>query len=156
MVTYGVKGNTGGVTVCCAVLEDIPDWLELVSGVSEDFPGLDMEEYAKTLAENIDRRTALCAKADGETAGVLLFSPEERMLSFLAVKPGFRRRGAASALIGEMLRLMPEGDISVTTYREDDPKGYAPRALYRKLGFEPEELLTEFDYPVQRFVLYRN
>lgn len=28
--------------------------------------------------------------------------------------------------------------------------------LYRKLGFEPEELLTEFDYPVQRFVLYRN
>ena len=156
MATDGVKGNTGGVTVCCAVLEDIPGWFELVSGVSEDFPGLDMEEYAKTLVANIDRRTALCAKADGETAGVLLFSPEERMLSFLAVKPGFRRRGAASALFGEMLRLMPEGDISVTTYREGDPKGYVSRALYRKLGFEPEELLTEFDYPVQRFVLYRN
>jgi len=50
---------------------------------------------------------------------------------------------------------MPDGDISVTTFREDDIKGTTPRALYQKFSFEPDELLMEFDYPVQRFVLHR-
>lgn len=66
-----------------AIQSDIPSWLDLVTVVADDFPGLDI------------------------------------------------------------------------TFREDDLKGVAPRALYQRLGFEPEELLMEFDYPVQRFVLHR-
>ena len=58
-------------------------------------------------------------------------------------------------MISEMLRLMPDVDISVTTYREGDEKGIAPRALYQRFNFVPEELCMEFDYPVQRFVLHR-
>lgn len=147
---------TQGLSVYAASSRDIPDWLTLVESVAEDFPGLDIAEYTKTLERQIARKSALIARIDGTIAGVLLFLKENNELAFLAVAPAFRRYGVASALIAEMLRLMPQGDITVTTYREDDPKGGAARALYRKFGFVPEEELTEFGYPVQRFVLHRD
>ena len=40
-------------------------------------------------------------------------------------------------------------------YREDDPLGAAPRALYKRLGFEEAELVTRYGYPCQQFVLRR-
>lgn len=133
--------------------KDIPAWLELVKLVSADFPGLDLADYELTLRKNIARGTALCVREDGNIVGILLFSPGKRCLSCMAVRPDYRRRGIASLLVGEMLRRMHDGDISVTTFREDDPKGTAPRALYRKFGFRPGETGFEFDYPVQKFVL---
>jgi len=36
-----------------------------------------------------------------------------------------------------------------------DKKGIAPRALYEKYGFEEDELVTEFNYPLHRFILNR-
>ena len=144
------------VCVCIASSRDVPAWLTLVESVAEDFPGLDMLYYRKTLEMHIAQKNALLAKIDGKTAGVLLFSPEIGELEFLAVSPAFRRHGVASALVDGMLRLMPQGDITVTTYREDDPQGKAARALYRKFGFVPKEELTAFGYPVQRFVLHRD
>lgn len=143
-------------TVCCAKEQDISAWLTLVTQLSENFPGLDMQDYTQTLQKNIARETALCAKTeDGVLAGILLFSPRQKTLSCMAVHPEYRRRGIAKALILEMLRRMPQGDIQVTTFREGDPMGDAPRALYLSAGFQPELLLTEFGYPVQRFVLRR-
>ena len=44
-------------------------------------------------------------------------------------------------------------DITVTTFRDNDEKGIAPRALYKRFGFAEEKLMVENDYPVQRFVL---
>ncbi|MEA4889948.1 MAG: N-acetyltransferase [Clostridiaceae bacterium] len=143
------------IRVVCATDKDIPVWLALVHAVADDFPGLGLDEYAKILEKNIARQTALCVREDGKLAGILLFSPNRHCLSCMAVHPEYRHNKIASALISEMLRRMPEGDIQVTTFRDGDAKGTAPRALYRKFGFEPEELLTEFDYPVQRFVLHR-
>lgn len=141
--------------VVCAEEKDIPAWLTLVNTVADDFPGLEIGNYTETLKKNIARKTALCIREDGKLAGILLFSPYHHCLSCMAVHPEYRRRGIASALVSEMLHLMPDGDISVTTFREGDIKGTAPRALYQKFGFKPDELLTEFDYPVQRFVLHR-
>ena len=45
-------------------------------------------------------------------------------------------------------------DIWVTTYREGDTKGEAARILYKKCGFTEGELIEEFDYPCQKFVLH--
>lgn len=143
------------IVICYAVPQDMPAWLALVDTVADSFPGLDIADYTETLRKNIARKTALCAKCDGTLAGILLFSTEDRTLSCMAVHPVYRRRGIASALITEMLRCMPDGDIFVTTFRKEDPKGTAPRALYQKLGFVSDALLTEFEYPVQRFVLHR-
>lgn len=44
----------------------------------------------------------------------------------------------------------------MSTFREDDIKGIAPRSLYKKFGFEEDELIEEFGYPNQRFVLHAN
>jgi hypothetical protein len=40
------------------------------------------------------------------------------------------------------------------TFRENDDKGIAPRALYSKFGFQEGELTEEIVYPNQVFVLY--
>ena len=45
-------------------------------------------------------------------------------------------------------------EISVSTFRADDEKGTAPRALYEKYGFVADELIEEFDYPNQKYVLH--
>ena len=44
-------------------------------------------------------------------------------------------------------------EISVSTFRENDKKGTAPRALYRKFGFSEDTLIEELGYPCQKFVL---
>lgn len=45
-------------------------------------------------------------------------------------------------------------EISVSTFRADDEKGTAPRALYEKYGFVADELIEEFDYPNQKYILH--
>ena len=46
-----------------------------------------------------------------------------------------------------------EREISVITFRKGDDRGHAARALYMRYGFEPDALLMEDGYPVQRFIL---
>ena len=45
-------------------------------------------------------------------------------------------------------------EITVSTFRENDEKGIAPRALYKKFGFQEGEMTEEFGYPNQVFVLH--
>jgi len=82
----------------------------------------------------------------------MLFSSKHSMICCLAVAPGYRRRGAASAMLAEALSKLGR-PVSVTTFREGDPIAAAPRALYRKFGFEPAELVVELGYPCQKFIL---
>ena len=92
----------------------------------------------------------------GGLLGVLVLSDQHNGIGFLAVHPEARGRGVASALVRMMLDVLPaDQDIFVTTYREDDPLGAAPRALYKRLGFEEAELVTRYGYPCQQFVLRR-
>jgi len=133
---------------------DVDEWIELVLSMKECYPGLDIDDYRRTLLRNIERGSAICVKIMGRIAGVLMFSVEQMCLSFLAVLPEFRRIGVASALIRRMLWDMPTGEISVTTYREGDPMGVETRNLYIKNGFKPGELTREFDYPLQIFTIH--
>ena len=43
----------GNFTVCCAKEEDLSAWILLVKELRENFPGLDMADYTKTLQKNI-------------------------------------------------------------------------------------------------------
>ena len=132
---------------------DIENWMALVNLVQDNFPGLVIDEYRRIAEKNIARGSALCARRDGRIIGVLLYSLHSRCLSCMAVHPDERGRGVGSAMVGEMLKAFPAGPIWVTTFREGDPKGAAPRALYRKFGFAEAELTEEFGYPVQKFIL---
>ncbi len=137
---------------------DIDMWMRLVKQVSPNFPGLEteesIEEHKQTVIKFMNKNQALCVKVNGDIAGVLLFSRGHNMICCLAVDPDYRRCGIASELLKKALdELDRSKDITVSTFREDDEKGIAPRALYKKFGFREDELTEEFNYPNQRFVL---
>ena len=132
--------------------------MQLVKQVSWNFPGLEteesIEEHKMTVLKFISRRQALCVKDNKEVVGVLLFSRNKNMICCLAVSPEHRKRGSASALLIKALSELDRNkDITVSTFRDNDDKGIAPRALYKGFGFEEGELTKEFGYPNQVFVL---
>ena len=138
---------------------DIGSWMALVERVAWNFPGLEtaeaLAEHRDTVLRFMDEDRALCVKENGAVVGVLLFSVNHNMICCLAVAPEQRRKGVASALLAEALtRLDRSRDITVTTFREDDERGQAPRALYQRFGFLPGRLDMEFGSPVQEFVLF--
>ena len=77
------------------------------------------------------------------------------MICCLGVSPDYRRCGIASMLMDEALRILDKTkEISVSTFRADDEKGLAPRALYEKYGFIEDELVEAMGYPNQKYILY--
>ena len=137
---------------------DIESWMELVQSVSWNFPGLEteaaIEDHRKTVLRFMSENRALCVKDDENVVGVLLLSKKHNMICCLAVAPEYRRKGIASALLEKALSELDRSkDITVTTFRDNDEKGIAPRGLYMQYGFTEENLTIENDYPVQRFVL---
>ena len=137
---------------------DIESWMELVQSVSWNFPGLEteaaIEDHRKTVLRFMSENRALCVKDDENVVGVLLLSKKHNMICCLAVAPEYRRKGIASALLEKALSELDRSkDITVTTFRDNDEKGIAPRGLYKQYGFTEENLMVENDYPVQRFVL---
>ncbi len=142
-------------------LPDIESWMELVQRVSWNFPGLETEasiaDHRRTVLRFMEEKRALCVKNGEKVVGVLLLSKKHNMICCLAVAPEYRRNGIACALLKTALdELDSSRDITVTTFRDNDEKGIAPRALYKRFGFAEEKLMIENDYPVQRFVLRGN
>lgn len=138
---------------------DIDSWMVLVRLVSWNFPGLEteesIEEHKQTVLQFMSKRQALCVKEQDEIIGVLLFSRNRNMICCLAVAPDYRQRRIASGLLEKALEELDRSKkITVSTFREDDEKGIAPRKLYKKFGFREDELIEEFGYPNQRFVLH--
>lgn len=136
----------------------IDSWMTLVRKVSWNFPGLETEEgiidHRNTVLKFISKNQAICVRENNRVIGVLLFSRYHNMICCLAVDPDFRRQGIASMLLEKALQELDRNrDITVSTFREDDEKGRAPRALYKKFGFKEGELTVEFGYPNQVFVL---
>ena len=141
-----------------AAKHNLASWMSLVEIVRENFPGLETQElldsYRETVIKNIERQSAICALHGRIVVGILLFSVKHNMISCMAVHPEYRRRGIAREMIALMMtKLDRTQDITVTPFREDDPKGTAPRALYASLGFVPAGLCVEQGYPSQVFVL---
>lgn len=143
-----------------AQAQDIDAWMALAEQVRDVFPGLEtaeaMEEHRATVLRFIKNSSAVCGAEADRMAGILLFSRESGQLCFLAVDPSYRRQHIARKMVSLMLTQIDEGkDITVTTYREDDPNGQAARAFYKRLGFSEGKLTEEFGCPVQEFILKR-
>ena len=147
------------MTVIYGDTEKIASWMRLVRKVRDNFPGLDTEEdiidHEKTVLRFMHEHRAVCVMDKDETVGVLLFSKKHNSICFLAVAPEHRRQGIASALLKRAIaELDARCDITVSTFRAEDEKGTAPRALYKKFGFAEDALTVEFGYPNQVFVLH--
>lgn len=144
--------------VLYGVHDDIDSWKNLVCKVRPIFPGLETDEkindHIQEVLKFMDVKRALCVKINNDIAGVLLFSLKRNMICCLAVSPEHRRKGVASALLSAALEQLDKSrDITVTTFREGDKNGSAPRALYKKFGFKEDKLVEEFGYPNQLFIL---
>lgn len=138
---------------------DIDEWMKLVEEMSWNFPGIEtieaINEHRQTVLRFISKEQALCVRKDTEVIGVLLFSRGHNMICCLGVSPQYRRCGIASKLLEKALENLDRTkDITVYTFREEDEKGIAPRALYKKFGFEEDDLIEEFGYPNQKFILH--
>lgn len=146
-------------TVTIGKEPDIDSWMALVKHVRDNFPGLEttesLEEHKNTVLKFMAQDRAVCVKDKEKVIGVLLFSHKHNMICCLAVSPDYRKQGIGSKLLEYALnKLDRTREITVSTFREEDEKGTAPRALYKKYGFVADELITEFDYPNQKFILY--
>ena len=144
--------------VVYGTLRDIESWMELAKEVRGNFPGLEteetLEEHRQTVLRFMGENRALCVKDSDKVIGVLLLSKKHNMICCLAVAPAHRRKGIAGTLLEKALSELDRSkEITVTTFRADDEKGTAPRALYKRFGFTEGNLLEEFGYPVQEFVL---
>lgn len=138
-----------------ATKEDIPSWLELTRLVVGGFPYLDEAEYVVTLKEHIARQQALILK-DGELAvGCLIFSAETGSIDFLGVHPLYRKKDIAKAFLDKVMtgQLAAAEVITTTTYRAGDKADTGQRRELAALGFAEGELLMEFGYPTQQFII---
>ncbi len=134
--------------------EDIGQVLSMMEEVKEDFPGYQEAEFLEVLEKAIQNREAFLKEAEGELAGMISFSREEKELTFLAVRPEFRKCGIGRALIERVKSCFRSGEeLSVVTFRAGDERGLAARHCYHACGFKDGEKLTVFDYPCQKLTV---
>lgn len=134
--------------------DDIPCWMELVRLVIDGFPCLREEAYIHVLEEKIDTKQALILKDGGTAVGILLFSGESGTIDFMGCHPLYRKQGVPKAFLDKVMSELIKGkEISITTYREGDKADTGHRRAIKGLGFAEAELLVEYGYPTQRFVL---
>lgn len=143
-------------TITYATEEDISCWMNLVRLVIDGFPHLYEHEYVGELRQRIKKKQAFISK-DGQTAvGIMLFSHETGSIDFMGTHPFYRNKGIPKAFLHKVMGEILKGkDISITTYREGDKADTGHRKTIIELGFAEAELLVEFGYPTQRFVLPR-
>lgn len=134
--------------------EDISCWMVLVRLVIDGFPHLHEDEYIQVLKQRIKTKQALILKDNEIAIGAMLFSYKTGSIDFLGTHPLYRKKGIPQAFLDKVMRELLKGmKISITTYREGDKADTGHRKAIMDLGFAEAELLVEFGYPTQRFVL---
>lgn len=133
---------------------DIPAWMELVKMVVAGYPYLDEADYLKKLQNGILKQQALILKSGTLAVGIMAFSYETGSIEFMGVHPQYRTCGIPKMFLDKLMNeYLPNREISTTTFRENDKADTGYRNELKRLGFAERELLMEFGYPTQRFVL---
>ena len=139
-----------------ASMEDIPKWIELVRLVVDGFRCLDEKQYVEQLKDCIQKKQALILKDKDIAIGIMGITIATGSIDFLGIHPQYRKQGITQAFLKKAISLLITSDeISVTTFREGDKADTGYRNIFKNLGFAEAELLVEFGYPTQRFVLQK-
>lgn len=134
--------------------KDIVDWMNLMWLVIDGYPVMDEDDYLAKLEESIDEKRALVLREGDILIGAMAFTYSPGSIEFLGVHPQYRNRGLQKVFLDALLEIyLPGQEISTTTFREQDKADTGHRDMLLQLGFAEKELLTEFGYPTQRFVL---
>ena len=140
--------------VCIARVEDIPAWMDLMRLVIDGYPVMDEMDYLNQLEKAIDEKRAIILKEENILIGTMIFSKSNGSIDFLGIHPQYRNKGVQILFLEVLMeKHLPDQEISMTTYREGDKADTGHRDLLKNLGFAERELLIEYGYPTQRFVL---
>lgn len=151
-----LEENNWQNNIVFATKEDIFQWIELVHLVIDGFPHLDEKHYIEQLKEYIKNKQALILKDTNIVIGIMAFNEIIGSIDFFGVHPQYKKRGIAKAFCEKVLYEFAYSEqISVTTFREGDKADTGYREIWRSLGFAEAELLVEFGYPTQRFILQK-
>jgi len=143
-----------GDDISIAEKTDVPAWMDLMRLVIDGYPVMDEADYLSKLITAIEEKRALVMKDHGILIGAVLFSYPSGCIDFLGVHPQYRKQGIQKLFLEALLETyLPGQEISMTTYREGDKADTGHREILKQLGFAERELLVEFGYPTQRFVL---
>ena len=133
---------------------DMDDWMELVALTIDGYPCLNKDEYIQNLRRYIDDKKALILRDEDMVIGAMGFSPDTGSIDFLSIHPQYRHLGITKLFLDKLMdELLYGKEISLTTYRAGDKADTGYREEYYRLGFAEKELLVEYGYPTQRFVL---
>lgn len=134
---------------------DIPCWMELTRLIIDGFPYLDEDEHTQALTRCVQQKQALILKDGNLAIGIMLFSYDTGSIGFLGIHPLYRQKKIAQAFLDKVMgELLTEKEIiSITTYRQGDKADTGYRQALRSLGFTEAELLVEFEYPTQKFII---
>lgn len=152
-IHFGDTGSASSITF--ATEKDIPSWMELTRLVIDGFPYLNEEEYLITLKRCIKQKEALILKEEDIAIGTMLFSSKSGSIEFLGVHPLYRSKGITELFLDKVWNefFKDKEVISITTYRDGDKADTGYREELKELGFAEAELLTEFGYPTQKFIM---
>ena len=140
--------------ICIAEKADISAWMDLMRLVIDGYPVMDEADYLSKLIIAINEKRALVLKDNGVLIGAMAFSSQSGCIDFLGVHPQYRNKGIQRLFLEALLETyLPGQEICTTTFREGDKADTGYRNLLKQLGFAERELLVEFGYPTQRFVL---
>lgn len=146
--------ETDNWEVVLATQEDLPAWMDLARLVVDGFPQLQEEKYCTAVKLYIQNSQAWITKDGTVAVGIMLFCRETGSIDFMGTHPLYRKKGVPQAFLDKLLctRIKAQ-QISITTYRAGDRADTGHRKSIQELGFAEAELLTEFGYPTQRFIL---
>lgn len=137
-----------------AAPSDADDWMELVDLAIDGYPCLNKAKYIEKLHQYIADKKALLLQDNTMAIGAMAFSADTGSIDFLAVHPQYRHLDITKLFLDKLAdELLCGKEISLTTYREGDRADTGYREEYHRLGFAERELLIEYGYPTQRFVL---
>lgn len=140
--------------ICFAEKNDIPVWMDLMRLVIDGYPVMNETDYLNEITKHIDEKRALVLKDGDILVGAMAFSDNPGCIDFLGIHPQYRKQDIQKVFLDALLETyLPGKEISMTTYREGDKADTGHRKLLKHLGFAERELLIEFGYPTQRFVI---
>ena len=149
-----IQKTFGKGDICLAKKEDILSWMDLMRLVIDGYPVMDESDYLKDITKHIEEKRALVLKDGDILIGAMAFSDNPGSIDFLGIHPQYRKQDIQKLFLEVLLETyLPGKEVSMTTYREGDRADTGHRDLLKKLGFAERELLIEYGYPTQRFVI---
>ena len=140
--------------ICLAKKSDISIWMDLMRLVIDGYPVMNEEDYLNDIIRHIEEKHALVLKDEDILVGAMAFSDNPSCIDFLGIHPQYRKQDIHKLFLDVLLETyLPGREISMTTYREGDKADTGHRELLKSLGFAERELMIEYGYPTQRFVI---